>query len=221
MAELDKYVKIVLLSTLAEQNTLADISITWFKNKGRLYQPIIIREIRKAVNSGLLGQQDKRFYRADISKFIELIINLVKLGDDSKIAKKYESEVKYFYLKLGNYTQKVYLNFEVIKVLTKLNLKKTEEFDPALLIQLPFILRYLEDKDPYFVNTLIQLMGLEEYVKLIYKLERRYMYILEEEKMVDWWVESFERIIKLLPKLQKKGLPLFQQNTEKIKAFGK
>ncbi len=220
MTKLEKYTKVVLLSTLAERKTLVDMSTTWFNNKGRLYQPIIIKEIKKAVTSDLLKQKDKKFYRANIPLFLNFITDVMKLEGSSGIAKKYKKELKYFYDDLGEYTQKVYFNFEVIKVLTKLDLKKTEEFDPALLVQLPFILRYLEYNDKPFVNILVQLMGLEEYVELIHKLERRYIYILEEKKLVDRWVESFETLIKLLPKLQKKGLPLFLKNTEKIKAFG-
>ena len=48
MTVFDKYAKIVILSTLAEPKTLVDISTTWFKNKGRLYQPPIMKEIQKA-----------------------------------------------------------------------------------------------------------------------------------------------------------------------------
>ena len=60
MTKLEKYTKVVLLSTLAERKTLVDMSTTWFNNKGRLYQPIIIKEIKKAVTSDLLKQKDKK-----------------------------------------------------------------------------------------------------------------------------------------------------------------
>jgi hypothetical protein len=44
--------------------------------------------------------------------------------------------------------------------------------------------------------------------------------LLEENKQVRTWVRSFDTLTKLLPKLQKKGLPLLQQNTQSIQAFG-
>jgi len=215
-----KYVKIVILSTLAEPNSSINLSKEWFNNSGRLYQGPVLAEIKKAVASKLLIQEKKKYYRTDVAKFLDYETKMITLGGSSKLVKEYQNELKHFYLDLGEFTQKVYLNHEVIKVLTKLDLQKLVELNPALLIQLPFILRYLEIKDESFANLLVQIMGLEEYVELIYKLERKYHYLLEDNKQIEEWVRSFRILTKLLPKLQKKGLPLLQKNTKSILAFG-
>tara|TARA_Y100000310_G_scaffold78020_1_gene74603 strand:- start:13509 stop:14165 length:657 start_codon:yes stop_codon:yes gene_type:complete len=212
-----KYVKLVLLSTLAEPKALAEVSADWFGNSGRLFQPQILKEITKAEKEGILTLEKKRVYRTNIKR----LLTTINVSDEVSIGKKYNQELKNFYLNLGEYTQKVYLNNQLVKVLTKSDIQKAITLDISLLLQLPFLLRYLEDKDFHFYPVFVKLMELEEYVEMLHKLEKRYIYILEEEKLVDKWVKSYERLLKLLPKLRKKGLPLFKMNTEKIKAFGK
>jgi len=219
MAEIDKYSKIVILSTITEQKTLVDISTTWFQNKGRLYQPVILSEIKKAVKDGWLVQ-DKKFYQANTKTLIESLVDGISLGESHKLAQEYKQELKRFYLGLGDYTQNVYLNFELIKLLTKLDWQKAAELDLKLLIQLPFILRFMEYKSKELANIFIQVMGLEEYVKTIEKLEIQYYHILKERKHVDDWVESFERLTELIPKMQKKDLTIFKKNVMAMKAFG-
>lgn len=125
-----------------------------------------------------------------------------------------------FNLTLGDYTQKVYLNFEVIKMLTKMDWQKAAELDIKLLIQLPFILRFMEYQNKEMANIFIQVMDLKEYVKLIEKLEIQHLHILKERKHVDDWVECFDKLTKILPKMQKKGLTIFKKNIEAMKAFG-
>lgn len=212
----NKYVKIVILSTLAEPKTLVDISVDWFQNKGRLYQPIIMKEIKKAVKEGIITQEGK-FYRVNFSKLLSDLS--IHLGEDDKLWRKYNEELKNFYLKLGDYTQKVYLNYEIIKVLTKKDQNKAEELDISLLIQLPFLLRYMENKDKDLANILIQVMNLEEYVKKVEDFEMQHIGILKEKKMMDSWVESFDKLTSLLPKMQKKGLTIFGKNIKAMKAF--
>ena len=220
MMEFDKYTKIVVISTLAEPKTLVDTSIMWFNNKGRLYQPIIMKGVRKAVQDKWLEIQDKKYYNANVPKLVKSILDEISMGDDHKLAQAYKEELKHFYISLGEYTQKVYLNFEVIKVLTKMDQQKAEELDLALLIQLPFFLRFMEYKNKELTNIFIQVMGLEEYVKVIEKLEIQYYHILKEKKLVDDWVEGFDKLSKILPKMQKKGLTVFRKNVQAMKAFG-
>ena len=219
MVKFGKYAKIVILSTLAEQKTLVDISTTWFKNKGRLYQPIIIKEIQKAVGNNWLTQENKKFYRANIQKLLTSLINEISLGESHKLAQAYKEELKHFYLTLGEYTQKVYLNFEVIKVLTKLDQRTAAELDLKLLVQLPFFLRFMEYKNKELANILIQVMGLEDYVKMIEKLEMQYAPILKEKKRVDDLIESFDKLARISIKMQKKGLTIFKKNIQAMKAY--
>lgn len=220
MVKLEKYAKIVIISTLAEPKTLVEISTIWFNNKGRLYQPIIFKEIKKAIDSNLITQQNKKYYLTNMPKLIQSLIEEISLGESDKLTKQYKEELKNFYLNLGEYTQKVYLNFEIIKALTKLDHKKAADLDLTILLQLPFLLRFIEYKNKDLANIFIQIMNLEEYVKVIEKLEIQYFHILKEKKHVDDWVESFEKLSALLPKMQKKGLTIFSKNVQAMKAFG-
>ncbi|RLE38010.1 hypothetical protein DRJ17_05280 [Candidatus Woesearchaeota archaeon] len=219
MANLDKYVKIVILSTLEKPKTLVEISTTWFKNKGRLYQPQIIKEIKKAVESGLLIQ-DKKFYEPNIPKLFDLLLADLSLGEQKKIVEEYKNRLKQFYVNLGDYTRKTYLNFEIIKVFTNLDQRKAAELDLKLLIQLPLLLRFLEYKDKDTANILIQIMSLENYVKLIEKLEIQNYHILKEKKLIYDFVESFEWFSKIIAKMQKKGLTIFKKNVQAMKDLG-
>lgn len=219
MADLNKYVKIVLLSTLEEPKSLVDVSTTWFQNKGRLYQPPIFKEIKKAVNSKLLVQE-KKVYCVNMEKLLGILLSDLSLGEEQKIIQRYKGYLKSFYVSLGDYTRKTYLNFEIIKELTKLDQTKAAELDLKLLIQLPFLLRFLEYKDKDIANVVIQLMGLESYVKLVEKLEIKNYDILRDKKKVDDWVEVFETLTKILSKMQKKGLTVFKKNIQAMKTLG-
>lgn len=77
-----------------------------------------------------------------------------------------------------------------------------------------------EYKSKELANIFIQVMGLEEYVKTIEKLEIQHYHILKEKKQIDNWVESFERLTELLPQMQKKDLTIFRKNIQAMKAFG-
>ncbi len=212
---MDKYAKIVVLSTLAEPKTLVDVSFLWFKNKGRLYQPANTKAIQKAVGAGFLKQNGK-LYHANIERLLQQVM----FGDDDKLARKYREALQRFYVRLGVYTQKVYLNDDVIRVLTRYDHQKADELDISLLFQLPFILRYLEYKDKETANIVIQMLHLEEYVKTIEKQEIQYYHILKEHKMMDALIETVDEILALLRKMQKKGLAVFEKNITIMKQLG-
>ncbi len=212
---MDKYAKIVVLSTLAEQKTLVDVSFLWFQNKGRLYQPVNTKAIQKAVEAGLLKQKGK-LYCANIEKLLQQVM----LGEDDKLARKYKEALQRFYVRLGVYTQQVYLNDAIIKVLTKFEHQKADELDISLLFQLPFILRYLEYKDKETANIVIQMLHLEEYVKIIEKQEIQYYHLLKEHKLMNALIEEVDGILALLRKMQKKGLAVFEKNIAIMKQLG-
>jgi hypothetical protein len=177
MQQLNKYAKIVLLSTLEEPKTLFEISNIWFQNQGRLYQPIIKKEIEKAVKQKLLIK-NKKLYHANIPKLIDLILQEVK--KDPELIQEYKKELKKFYIQLGAYTRKVYFNFEIIQALTELKQTKASELNIKRLIELPFFLRLIRQKDKDTAIMWIQISELEDYVKLVDKLEIKYYYILKE-----------------------------------------
>lgn len=212
---MDKYAKIVLISTLSEPKTLVEISTTWFANKGRLYQPQNTQAIQELIKQGLLIQEGKN-YHANVEKLLDY---LLENSENDKTFKEYKEWLKYFYNNLKEYTRKVYLNFEVIKALTKLDYDKVLDFDLKLLLQLPFLLRFVEQTNKGIANLLIQAMKLEEYVKVIEKLEIQHYGILKEKRITENWVESFERLSQILPKMQKKELSIFEKNIKAMKAL--
>ena len=218
MEDFRKYAKIVLYSTLAEQRTLVGISIDWFQNKGRLYQPFIMKEIRTALKDRVLIQK-KKFYRANTHMFILYALEQICLGEDNALIKEYRKILERFYFEMGEYTQKVYLNFEIIKLLTKMDMKKADNLNIPFLVQLPFFLRYIEHKDKELANIFIQIMSLEEYVKTIEKLEIQYYPLLKEKGMTKPWMKTFDAVNHLYPQMQKKGLAVFSKNVAAMKAL--
>lgn len=217
MAVFNKYVKIVILSTLEQPKKLIEISKTWFNNNGRLYHPLIIKEIDKAVEDKILVKNGK-FYEPNMAKLLDLMLEMDS-GDD-KAVREYKSTLKHFYINFGDFIKKTYLSFEAIKLLTKLDQKKAEELDLKLMLQLPILLRFLKDNAKGVANAIIQLMGLEDYAKLIRKLEFQNSDILEEKKQLYDFSGYFKWFSKKLSKMQDKQLNLFKKNAQIMKEFG-
>ncbi len=70
---MDKYAKIVVISTLDKKRWLSDISVDWFQNRGRLYQ----KKVRERISAFQFLNHDKneKFYWADTVKIIKSLIN--------------------------------------------------------------------------------------------------------------------------------------------------
>jgi hypothetical protein len=218
--QLGKYATIVILSTLAEPKTLVEISTLWFNNKGRLYQPANMKEIKDAVKKKWLVH-DGKHYRANMEKLLISILKDITLGENNKLIEQYKKGLQHFYIEIGDYTQKVYLNIEIIKALTNLDHRKVGDLDLTLLIQLPFFLRYLEKKDDALVNIIIQVLKFEPYVETIENLEIQYYPILKKQRGIDDWVEYFTILSGLMFQLQKKELIVFSKNIKAMKTLGK
>ena len=212
-----KYAKIVLLSTLGEPKSLVEISTKWFDNKGRLYQPAILKEIKEAQKEGWLIEKGKTF-EANMEKVVEYLVSDIK--DNSKVVSNYIKWIKSFYLELGAFTRKVYVIFRIIELLTELDHKKAEQLDLRFLMKLPFFLRLVEKRDKELLSVFIHLMSLEEYVNYVEKFELQYLHILSENKLVDRWVEHFGAVTSSLSEMNKKGIFTFGQDIKKMKAFG-
>jgi len=215
-----KYEKIVALSTLAEAKSIVDISVTWFGNKGRLYQPAIRQEIEESIKKGNLIKIDDVKVKANTGKIIKEALSELNLGDGTKLTAEYRKLLTYFYINLAGFTQPVYLGFETIKSITKLDQHRADNLDIKLLLQLPFLFRYLEIVSKPTANIVIQILDLEEYESVIEKLEQQNLHILLKHGQRDNWVLLFERTARMLPKLQKKGLAVFTENIKALKAVG-
>ena len=213
------YKKIVVLSTLSEGKALVDISKDWFGNTGRLFQPPIYKEVKGLVTKKLVVVEKKRFFKTDTDKFLLRQIKNIPLSGNEKLIDKYKKQLEHFYVGLGSFTQKVYLNYEVVKVLTRSDPKKLEELDVGFLLQLPFILRYLKYKDEDFAGFFIQILGLQEYVKKIEELEWKHLYLLKQQKRSEEWAETFYTLTKLIPTLRKKGVKIMEDNLEQIRSL--
>ena len=64
---------------------------------------------------------------------------------------------------------------------------------------------------------MVQVMGLEKYVKVVEKLEWKYYYLLKEEKRIEDWVESYNKLTELFGKLQKKKLNIFEDSIKSLR----
>jgi len=217
---MEKYTKIIVLSTFEEPKTLSDIGKIWFQNKGRLYQAHVMKEIKEAVDNKILIKKDQ-LYQVNMQKLIPEIINEISLGENEEVLVQYKHDLKDFYITLGDYTQRVYLNFEIIKSLTKLRYQKAVELDLRFLFQIPFFLRVMEQQNKELTNFLIQLFDLEEYVKTIEKLEIQYLPILKETKITDDIVGDISPIWLYMFDLIKKDLTVFEKNMDVMNAYGK
>ncbi|MAG73329.1 hypothetical protein CL620_03375 [archaeon] len=218
MKNYESYLKVVLLSTLTEAKPLHRISEEWFNSKATLFQPHIYKEIKKLVEKKMIVLEKRRYKATD--KYLKMQIASILLSEKTQLFNKYKKQLEHFYISLGEYTHQVYLNFDVIKLMTKLDRHQAFDLDVGWLLQLPFILRYLEEKeDSGMFSNFVRIMKLGEYIKLIRKLELRYAYILEERNWVNELVTTIQKIIELFPKLATKTEPSFRINMEKIKVF--
>ncbi len=218
-----EYVKLVILSTLTEAKPLVAIGKEWFNNTGRFFHKEITGEIQKAVEDGILSVENKRFYKANSNKLLDKVINSISLGDDKKLAEKYKKYLRHFYLdeKIREFTQKTYLDDEIITILTGRDSNKAEDLKWSYLVQLPILFFYLRERDEALYNIVVQILGLEEYVKLVQHLEWKHVYILQESRCKEEWAETFNNLQKLLPKLQKKGAAMLDDNKGIVTLFGK
>ncbi len=221
MVILKKYAQVVLLSTLGQRKSLAAIGTDWFQNRSRLYQPANMAHIKEAVNEGWLLIEDKRFYRANMEKLIEALLKEIATDDQDKRIRRYKENLRYFYIALGEYTQKVYLNYDIIEALTGFDHRKAMELDLTLLIQLPFILRCIEIKDKDITNLLVRVMHLEQYLYVLEELHQRHRPIIERQRRIDEWIRTFGKLSQDV-KFAGKRKPLFiSGNIKKIRTKGR
>jgi len=222
--ELGKYEKIVVISTLAEPKSIVDISMTWFGNKGRLYQPAIRKEIENSIKKGNLIRVGKKQVKANTERFIKDALEEVTLGEESKLVNQYREWLRQFYVNLGEYTQKVYLNFEIILNLVqeneRLNVHKGTDLDLTLVLQLPFLLRYMDKRSPVIGNLVIQLLKLELYELTVQKLEFQFRDILKKNKWEESWIDCFRKIDELLPKLENPNVGVLGKGLNAMKTLG-
>jgi hypothetical protein len=218
MQEFDKYAKVVILSTLAEPKKLLEISIDWFNNSGRLYQPTIIKEVKQAVKDKWLIEEKKGLYRANVKKLLESFLS--DLQGEAKALKNYKEKMRYFYFTLGDFTQKVYLNYDVIKVLTKLDQNNVHAFDIKQLFQLPLLIRYLEKQGKQTPEVFAWTLDLEEYLETIGNLEVQYYPVLKKQEKVDGWVEVVWQLNECLYQMKKKRFTPFSEKLKALKILG-
>ncbi len=218
MVKLGRYEKIVIISTFDKARTLGEISTLWYGNKGRLYQEQIQKEIDKSVKNGRLVKKEKQ-YQVNIN-FVKEIINSIS-GQDNKRLSKYKQLLRSFYINLGDYTNLVYLNVGIFRTLAQENEKKANELDLSYALQLPFLLSYIESENKRIYEIITNLLSLNKYVRLLQRLELQNYYIINESKRVYNFVETFEEIQKLFPKIENEEVPLFSKSIKAIKNLGR
>ncbi|MFH1439432.1 MAG: hypothetical protein ABIG89_02625 [Candidatus Woesearchaeota archaeon] len=151
-------------------------------------------------------------------KLIKEIIN--NMGKNTKLTNSFKQALEYFYLTLSDYTQKVYLNLDIFLSITEKNEKKATDLDIGFVLQLPFFLSFAESKDQKLYEIIVQMLSLDDYVRLIQRFELQNYHLLDETKRVYDFIETFEKIEKIFPKLENKEIPLFSKNIKAMKTLG-
>ena len=191
---MNKYVKLVILSTFENSKSLSEIGTFWFKNKGRLYQPCIIKEINKAVKDRLL-LKGNRGYRPNIDFIVDLVLEDIKICQDTDSTMNYKRHLKIFYNWFRMDVGRIYLNFKIIDELSKGDWKKAINMDLTYLFQLPFLLRFLEYKDSNLACIIVNLLGLKKYVRLIGKSEWQNYYMPLEMNHLSSWFKKRNNVL--------------------------
>jgi len=159
----------------------------------------------------------KRTCQTEVQEEVLRLIDEISQEEDHKLVRKYAEELRYFYTTLGEFSLNVYLNPEVIEVLTRGKGKKP---DLKFVMQLPFFLRFMEQQNREMANIFIRAMNLKEYINVSEKYMPQHYNFLEENKHLYDWVETFQCAVKLLRKMHKKGMTTFEQNVQALESLG-
>ncbi len=195
---LNEAAKIVVLSTFDHPRNLSEISRLWFGNKTRFYLGIYSKQISDAVKKGILVK-DGNTYSANTDAILKEAIKSIKFELKEKKSKeyisKYIAKLEYFYLDLGEYTVKTYLNLGIIKTLSGGKPQTAAALDLKFLIQLPFVLRYIEYRHKPVFSLLLPFLSLNDYYSMLVQLERENMHILEKKKLDLEWAGVYRYVI--------------------------
>lgn len=173
---MNKYVKLVVLSTLDEPMSLSEIGNAWFKNKGRLYQPRIIKEINRAVDDGLLIQKGKK-YLTNLKLLLDTLIDESYGKSEDERIKKFRETLKQYYIQYGGFTRRVYLNFDLIKSITKLDWRNASTLDILQVFELPLYIEKHIEKDKESLLDSLKIMRLVDCFLLLYKFKKEYGFL--------------------------------------------
>lgn len=206
--------KIVILSTFSQPRNLSEISKKWFGNKTRFYLDVYTKQIKEGVKSGFITK-DSNKYAANSNKILKEVIKSIEFEFKEKKSKeyldKYLKKLEYFYIDLGEFTVRTYLNLELIKTILNDDPNAAAACDLGFLFQLPFVIRYMEFKHKPVFSLLSQFLNWEKYYKLVIQLERENMHILEKNKLDLEWANIYRYVINsYYPQFVKEDSSLFQ-----------
>ena len=180
---LNPHVRLVILSTLDKPQSLYGIGKSWFSNIGRFYNSYIIKETNKAVKLKYLTKI-KNEYKSDTHRIVNEAIDGIDFEfDDKKIISyvaDYKEKLRLFYDELSDFSHPTYLNEELVKILVNKNPEVASNLEIKTVIQLPFILRYMERQSKVSLRLVLSLLNLNEYYKKLSEFENKNSHLLKD-----------------------------------------
>lgn len=197
--DLGKVSKIVVLSTFSQPKYLSEISKIWFGNQTRYYRSNYTKQVDNGVKEGFIVRHKDNKYAANTTKILKETIKSINFDLKEKKSKeylaKYLKKLEHFYIDLGEFTVRTYLNLDLIKTISNDDPNAAAACDLRFLFQLPFVIRYIEFKHKPVFSLLSQFLNWEKYYKLVIQLERENMHILEKNKLDLEWANIYRYVI--------------------------
>lgn len=197
-SELNPRAKLVILSTLDKHRTLYDIGKLWYSNIGRFYNDFIIKQVEKGVKLNYLAKRERK-YQANTKRIIkEAVMGIDFKFKDKKInryVKDYKLKLILFYDELKEFSHPTYLNLDLIKTIANGDPDLACNLDIGFVVQLPFILRYIEKKDKSILRLVLSSMGLDKYYKKLSEFENKNLNLLDKIERRDLFGECCAYII--------------------------
>lgn len=196
--QLNPHVRIVVLSTLDKPRTLYDIGKIWYSNIGRFYNDYIIKQTEKAVRLKYITKENKA-YKANTPRIILDAVNNInfrfKDNRTNEYVKGYKLKLKSFYNDLKEFSYPTYLNVELIKSISNGDSDIACNLDMQFIVQLPFILRYIEKQNKSVLRLVLSSLNLNDYYRKLSEFENANIYLLDKIKKRDFFGECCAYII--------------------------
>lgn len=183
--KLNKASKIVILSTLDQARHLSEISQKWFGNNTRYYLNVYQKQVEDGVKKGFLIKEGKK-YKANTERIINEAISEINFGFTEKklqrIVEDYKIRLKWIFKDIKDFSYPAYLSIDMIHDLTGGDSDAIVTLNFQNLIQLPFILAYIEKKSKSILNLVLNLTKLEKYYESLFESENINSIILKRMK---------------------------------------
>ena len=185
--KLGKYAKLAILASLVKPKSLSELGLFWYDENGRFYKQKARQEIRKAVEKELL-LREKTKYKANTQGIISHVYSDIKNKNLKDLI------CRFWY---HPFSQNTYLCCEVIKQLFNNNPEKAGKAELKQVINTPFILHELQEKDLEIYSLFISMQELENYSNAInINAEKNLSKAFKNLKEKTDWLGDLNKIVK-------------------------